>query len=611
MIAAMRKLSSFTIFAAAMLAVLFFAGTAQAQSDANRYFPKVPSTSDSQVETVSYEDPAPEMPADPRITNRQPVRRANHQQPTPAQQTGRRTNIHYNNDGYTNGGSNYVAGASFQSNNPAGYQGGPRNTGTTNNANDSGNTGIGNFGLKQMFGPQASRSQPGNMRGGNAGGNRNVNNRNMSGSGNNRTAMNDGFSGDNLPAPNQPGSVMQTEPTMTIVPEQISTGTTSAGPTVTSDAVYLDGEPIAPGRQHMSGPGMMAPSDDVQFQGNFGPNRGPDGLLNPYCNNCGDGCDSCNSSNCGGCCDDCCDPCPYGRPWILAPIDFVLGGLWHCGPHHGACDPCAGWWWGQDLTLFAGVHNFKSNVDLGVNSNFGFQEGLNWSMPFWHAAGIGAQIGFQTMQSDFYDNNLTDEGRHQFFLTAGFYRRVQCESGWQYGVVYDWLHDEFYEDYDVGQVRGELSYLWNCRNEIGFMYAGGVKTGIAERNGQELRGTEYEVIDQYALYFRRQFDFGGEGRVFGGGANNLSESSGGAGIVGVDFRAPIANCWAFEGGFNYLMPEGSDENHSDASDETWNIALNLVWYPGCTAKGCSPYRPLFNVADNGSLMVGRHTGLQQ
>jgi len=36
----------------------------------------------------------------------------------------------------------------------------------------------------------------------------------------------------------------------------------------------------------------------------------------------------------------------------------------------------------------------------------------------------------------------------------------------------------------------------------------------------------------------------------------------------------------------------------------WNLSANLVWYPAGRARRslASPYRPLFDVADNGSMI---------
>ena len=66
-----------------------------------------------------------------------------------------------------------------------------------------------------------------------------------------------------------------------------------------------------------------------------------------------------------------------------------------------------------------------------------------------------------------------------------------------------------------------------------------------------------------------------------------------------------------EGTFTYLIPgqtrsvdvtgTGVTTNFSPAA---WNVGLNLVWYPaGRSRRGlASPYRPLFEVADNGSMI---------
>ena len=36
----------------------------------------------------------------------------------------------------------------------------------------------------------------------------------------------------------------------------------------------------------------------------------------------------------------------------------------------------------------------------------------------------------------------------------------------------------------------------------------------------------------------------------------------------------------------------------------WNVSVNLVFYPACRSRRglASPYRPLFEVADNGTLI---------
>ncbi|MCC7083778.1 MAG: hypothetical protein IT427_02085 [Pirellulales bacterium] len=417
-------------------------------------------------------------------------------------------------------------------------------------------------------------------------------------------------------------------------------------PVVTPDAVYLDAEPVnaaKPAGSPSAMPAMPAGDapifdDSTMTEGRSFLSGGPiagrsyDGFTNPQCNdcfgyggssgNCGNGCcghgsGGPNGPRCGdnygmyGGCEggyDCCGGCgprygpfngPYGRPWVLAPIDWLFGGLWHCGPYWGACDPCSNWWWGQDFTVFGGVHDFRSPVNIVGNSNFGFQEGVNWAAPLWQEFGLGAQVGFQVTQSNLQSNaiNLYDDYRKQTFLTAGLFHRPCDGRGWQYGVVFDYLHDDYYQLFDVGQLRGELGWLLDCQNELGFWFATGMFDSDNRNDNVILGATTYSAINQYAFYYRRRFCRGGEGRLWGGFAGNSG------GLIGADVRLPISSAWAVESGFNYVI---SEKNENPLfSDQTWNIGMNLVWYWGCNAKCRSLYRPLFNVADNGSFMVTR------
>ena len=77
--------------------------------------------------------------------------------------------------------------------------------------------------------------------------------------------------------------------------------------------------------------------------------------------------------------------------------------------------------------------------------------------------------------------------------------------------------------------------------------------------------------------------------------------------MGADFHVPLGSCVALDTGFTYLMPMRS----TSPFGEGWNIGMNLVWYPFksrcCPKDPCwgemSQFRPLFNVADNGSMFI--------
>ncbi len=103
-------------------------------------------------------------------------------------------------------------------------------------------------------------------------------------------------------------------------------------------------------------------------------------------------------------------------------------------------------------------------------------------------------------------------------------------------------------------------------------------------------------IDQYNIFFRRHFNHGGEGRVWGGFTGH------GDGLVGADMRIPFACSFAIEPSFEYLIPKSGSDSFAQ---EGFNVSINLVWYLHCRARraDCSPFRPVLNVADNGTFMV--------
>jgi len=313
--------------------------------------------------------------------------------------------------------------------------------------------------------------------------------------------------------------------------------------------------------------GMRGPAD--------GWHRYPDGPCEPY-----GGCDGGSCSGCGSC--NTCGPC-------------------------GSCGTCCHWGLFDDFSIFAGSHAFKSPLDFG-SGNFGLQEGFNWGGPLWQEFGLAYQFGFQAVQSNFSgDNSLgqsSGNDRDQYFATFGLFRRVRdCrphELGFQWGVVADWRHDEYYTTADLFQLRAQLSVFFTPCDEFGAEIA-------ANSDREEIYtptpGTPgvsqiWDVTDQYRFFYRRQFDCRGEGRVWGGFTENSD------GIVGADFRVALAPKWAIDGGWNYIIPkQGSSTGGHE--QESWNLGMNLVWYPAKTAvrSSTSKWRPLFPVADNGSFVV--------
>jgi hypothetical protein len=284
-----------------------------------------------------------------------------------------------------------------------------------------------------------------------------------------------------------------------------------------------------------------------------------------------------------------------------------------CGPCGQVidCYPCLD---PRNLEVWTGVFGFTNPTNRGGSGSFGYSAGLNKGRPLlcFPCSNIGMQFGIAGQFANFDGGTFangpalanTPDTRNQLFLTGGVFRRADC--GLQGGIVFDYLHDEWYSAADLGQLRGEASWVYPYNHEVGFWFSGSVngssQTGRIFVGGRPVIVNEvWEATDMYAFFYRRRFEeYGGEGRLFGGFTGD------GDGLFGSDFFVPLTDNWGIQGGYTYLLPK--DENRLVGSaDEAWNVAINFVWAPG-RGRNCgqSDYnRPLLGVANNGNFIVKR------
>jgi|GEM_PF-7080358 len=316
----------------------------------------------------------------------------------------------------------------------------------------------------------------------------------------------------------------------------------------------------------------------------------------------GDYCDDCNqTSDCQDCgsyeqCGGCNECGQAGQPhdfWDGYEVGARMGGPF---PH------LAGTTWvlfSKYLSFHFGVQSFKGPSDFGEMGNYGFNGGLNLGVPFGYRGRLGLQAGLSFVTSDFSGYSYPQDSsntRNQVFFTAGIFNRAQCGKGWQWGLALDIMNDSYYDESTLTQIRPEIGYIFDCGiREIGFFGAYGLDNQEVIIT-QQLRGV-YESVDLNAFYFRKHFTYGGEGRVWGG------FTGWGDGLFGADMRVPVGESWAFEGGFNYMIPRG-DKGGSALDRESWGLVLNLVWTPTRCARqeSKSRHRPLFGVANNNTFM---------
>lgn len=310
------------------------------------------------------------------------------------------------------------------------------------------------------------------------------------------------------------------------------------------------------------------------------------------------GCSSCVGGNCS---DGVCQVDPWADPRRCAECGLYGSHRIGCGQVARCLHNCLGFLF-SEASIFAGTQGFKGPLDLGVNGNFGFNEGFNLAgalIPF-PRCGLGYQVGARWTQSDLSGTVFNSAAREQVFITAGIFHRAYRGCGLQGGVVYDWLTDNFYTKQSLAVIRTELSFLNGRGHEIGFLGTFGVKNDSLTTTIFNINVVNAPLAptDMYTMFYRHTTRYGGQGRVWGG----FTDQS--LAIFGTDFRVPMSNRCDLVGGFNYILPDNGQNNNGTA-DESWNLSMNIVFYFGRPKEGIhnTPFRPLFNVADNGNIML--------
>lgn len=399
------------------------------------------------------------------------------------------------------------------------------------------------------------------------------------------------------PPPDAPSGMGVQGPNGEGAPEPAPNGNPPGGRSIISGR---NGRPAGPGNSYYPGPnGMGMPMGEEVVEGMpFGGN--------PFDDMGGGNCATCGGGGCGGggCLGGGCPGGDCGPYW--APF----------GGRFRECFPCLALNL-QNLDIFSGVQGFTNSTNRGGAGSFGYHFGFNKGRPVYclPCTNLSWQIGMAGVFSNFdgatFNNGgalaTTAANRNQLFVTWGLFRRV--DWGLQFGMAFDYLHDDWYANMDVGQVRGEMSWVYPNCHELGFWFASGVHTGRDNAARVFAGGVQvnpppvetWSAIDLYAAFYRYRFaERGGEARTFGGFTGD------GDGLVGGDIWLPINNNWSFQANYTYLIPNNNGGAFAN-TNEAWNLAMSMVWSPGACRNnsGVDYNRPLFNVANNGNFILRR------
>ena len=280
----------------------------------------------------------------------------------------------------------------------------------------------------------------------------------------------------------------------------------------------------------------------------------------------------------------------------------------------GCCGDVGTW---RDNTLFwFGGEAYKSfgdtaqppGVATGFMNSAGLVGGFNTGFALLDGSPIRGQVGASYGAYDLKGRDTISQSssEQQTFITVGVYKRsdILADDRISWGLVYDqfWAHQWglFASELYVGQVRGIAGYAVNQHHEFGVW---GTFRSTGDNSVGPLSSLPLRAMNQYNVYWRYNWDFGGQTMLYVGGHDPADIGSWLFGLLG---QAPLSDNTALYGNFTYAFP-GSATGAVGANELEWNFGLGLVYSWGgkavSTTVSGQQGLPLLPVANNGSFLI--------
>ena len=265
--------------------------------------------------------------------------------------------------------------------------------------------------------------------------------------------------------------------------------------------------------------------------------------------------------------------------------------------------PTKGFYEGGTLLASFGPDGAKQPQDFGANAHLGVGVGLSYSAPLFEDRGIGFQIGtratFTGNAVQVFEILGESKDRFQSFTTVGIFQRLN--NGISYGATYDFLTQESFDNFTLGQWRVRASADITPVDELG------VTLNFSSRSDTGLFNStlvELEPIEQLHVYLKHRWESGVITSLWVGVADAHSEENVITGtlprktnpvLFGAEFHAPLNQWLAIYGETNLIMP--ADTGAVDAY-------LGLEFAPRGSRRSRSKqnrFRALLPVASNPSF----------
>lgn len=233
---------------------------------------------------------------------------------------------------------------------------------------------------------------------------------------------------------------------------------------------------------------------------------------------------------------------------------------------------------GGGWNFFAGLDGSKQPQDYGVNANFGARVAAELSGKIPLGENFGFQIGTALDSSDnavqVFELLGEDTQRFQSHNTAGLFYRGDRIG---FGVVYDVLYQDGFDETTLGQWRTRLAYRWKPCDELAITAR---MRSFDDEATFDATPVTLRSIDQIDLQWRHFWGTGAQTTGWIGVAEEHGESNAVIGaarphdeafVMGADVLCPLATTLAIYGETHLMMP---------ADTGTVDAFLGLVWYPG-------------------------------
>jgi hypothetical protein len=260
--------------------------------------------------------------------------------------------------------------------------------------------------------------------------------------------------------------------------------------------------------------------------------------------------------------------------------------------------------WFDNLDLFLGLDGSKQPQDFGVNAHFGGRFAVNFGFPLIEELGLGGQVGTALNQThnavQVFERLGESTDRFQVFTTLGLFQRTSLGLNW--AIAYDFLDQQYFDRFDLGQWRGRFGYELGPNDEVGIRVA---LSGRRDGGFFNKVPVTLDPITQGTIFWQHIFPSRAKTTFWAGLAEGHSQANIALGdtapirvpfVFGAELDIPLNDHLSLFGQANFIRP---------ADTGTVDAFLGFSFHPSAIAQRARSARfaPGLPVAGNPTFSV--------